>query len=43
MSHYIECQGCGFVLEAAGPTEPVPKRWDACPDCQGSDFGFREE
>lgn len=43
MTHYIECQVCGFVLEAVAATEAVPKRWDACPGCDGTDFGFPDE
>lgn len=43
LSHYTECLDCGFVLEAEGATEPTPKRWDSCPDCDGTDFGFSDD
>lgn len=40
MSEYIECADCGFVLQAATPSKPMPKRWDACPGCDGTEFVF---
>lgn len=43
LTRYVECLGCGFVLEAHGPSEPEPKRWAKCPDCGHTDFGFADD
>jgi Zn finger protein HypA/HybF involved in hydrogenase expression len=42
MPDFCECQDCGFVVRAEGPTSPVPKRWDDCPNCGGDEFAFRD-
>ena len=39
-SEYIECTDCSFVLLADASTEPVPKRQERCPDCDGTQFEF---
>lgn len=38
MDAYAECQDCEFVLLAAEESDPVPRRWEACPECGGTDF-----
>lgn len=43
MVEYIECVDCGFVLLADSTTQAQPKRFDACPDCDGTDFDLPGE
>lgn len=43
MERYIECRRCEFVLTAGDSTGLVPKHWDACPDCGGTEFGTVSE
>lgn len=38
MNEYIECQGCGFVLQTGDRPAKQPIQWDACPECDGSTF-----
>jgi len=40
LDEYIECNSCKFVLQAASSIDPLPKNWDSCPDCGGTDFSF---
>lgn len=39
MREYIECRECGFVLVADHTDDATPLHWDACPACEGTEFG----
>ncbi|WP_263653990.1 hypothetical protein [Halomicrobium urmianum] len=43
MGEYIECVDCGFVLRAVKGDEPVPRRVESCPECDGTTFEFTGE
>ena len=38
MDTFIECEKCGFVLQAESDEEAKPKGRDDCPDCGGTEF-----
>lgn len=43
MNEYVECRECRFVVLSTGATVPEPKRVDACPNCDSTEFRFPGE
>lgn len=42
VKEFLECEDCGFVVLSESAAKPTPKRVDACPGCDGTNFKFTE-